>query len=72
MVITVVLRLLAGPLESGDLVGHVVHVSTGLTEPVRGVDEIVAFCRQAAEEPPGNARSAPPGASHQAAGAPVP
>jgi hypothetical protein len=48
MVITVVLRLLAGPLESGDLVGHVEDVSTGATESVRGAAEIVAFARQAA------------------------
>jgi hypothetical protein len=48
MVITVVLRLLAGPLESGDLVGHVEHVSSGNIEAVRGAAEIVQFVRQAA------------------------
>ena len=51
MVITVVLRLLPGPLESGDLVGHVEHVSTGVMESVRGPAELVAFCRQALDEP---------------------
>jgi hypothetical protein len=49
MVVTVVLRLLAEPLESGELVGHVEHVATGASEPVRGFADIVAFCRHAAE-----------------------
>ncbi len=49
MVVTVVLRLLADPLQAGELVGHVEHVSSGLTEPVRGAEQIVAFCRQAAD-----------------------
>ena len=48
MVITVVLRLLPGPLESGDLVGQVEHVSSGATESVRGAAELVEFVRQAA------------------------
>jgi hypothetical protein len=51
MVITVVLRLLAGPLESGDLVGHVENVSTGTTESIRGAGDIVEFARQAAVAP---------------------
>ena len=48
MVVTVVLRLLADPLESGELIGHVEHVATGANEPIRGFADIVAFCRQAA------------------------
>jgi hypothetical protein len=48
MVVTVVLRLLKDPLESGQLVGHVEHVATGASEPVRGIADIVAFCQQAA------------------------
>jgi hypothetical protein len=46
--ITVVLRLLPGPLEAGDLVGQIEHVSTGAVLPVRGAADIVEFARQAA------------------------
>ena len=51
MVVTMVLRLLAAPLDSGELVGHVELVESGLVGPVRSVDELVAFARRASVLP---------------------
>lgn len=46
MVVTLVLRLLDKALERGDLVGHVELVASGITEPVRSADDVVAFARR--------------------------
>jgi hypothetical protein len=47
MVVTVVLRLLPGPLESGEIVGHAQLVATGETVPVRSVSDLVGLARTA-------------------------
>ncbi len=67
MVVTVVLRLLAEPLETGELVGRAELVSSGVTESVRNADELVAFVRRGSAGPTGAAL--PSGMNVSASGA---
>ena len=64
MVVTVVLRLLPGPLDSGELIGHAEDVATGDVIPVRGPSDVVelalAVRRRTADSAPG-ANSSPDG-----------
>lgn len=55
MAVTVVLRLLPGPLRAGELVGEAELVASGVIEAVRSVDEIVAFVRRVAVDSRGAA-----------------
>jgi DNA-binding CsgD family transcriptional regulator len=41
MVVTMVVRLLEGPLAAGEVQGQIERVSDGAVLPVRGVDELV-------------------------------
>lgn len=47
MVVTLVLRLLPGPLEEGELVGHAEVVATGESVALRGVADLVDLARAA-------------------------
>jgi hypothetical protein len=51
MVVTLVLRLLPGPLEHGELVGRAEVVATGESVPLRGVAHLVDLARAAAAQP---------------------
>jgi hypothetical protein len=41
VVVTVMLRLLPGPLDSGELVGHAEDVATGEVASIRGVGDVI-------------------------------
>jgi hypothetical protein len=51
MVVTLVLRLLPGPLEHGELVGRAEVVATGESVALRGVADLVDLARAAASQP---------------------
>jgi hypothetical protein len=64
VVLTVVLRLLPGPLEDGELVGEAEVIATGQVAYVRGAADIVGLMREAvtsieAQSAPGVRRSNP-------------
>lgn len=48
MTVTLVLRLLLGPLSDNELVGSAEIVATGESHPVRGTDDLIAVARAAA------------------------
>jgi hypothetical protein len=47
VVVTLVLRLLPGPLQEGELVGHAEVVATGESVALRGVADLVDLARSA-------------------------
>lgn len=52
MTVTLVLRLLRGPLAQNQLVGHAEIVATGVSHPVRGTADVIAVARAAARQTP--------------------
>jgi hypothetical protein len=48
VVVTIVLRLLPGPLAAGELVGHAEVVATGASASVRNVSDLLVLARDAA------------------------
>ena len=53
MAITLILRILPGPLAESELVGHAELVATGSSVAFRGAAELVALARAAVEEEAG-------------------
>lgn len=49
MTVTIVLRLLRGPLREEALVGHAEIVATGESRAIRGTEDLLAVARAAAE-----------------------
>jgi hypothetical protein len=47
--VTLVLRLLRGPLHDDLLVGHAEIVATGASHPIRGLDDLIAVAHAASE-----------------------